>query len=207
MNKVDFPLWDNEVEKSIAELNRVTAQIHNVRKKMKRNDIIYGDDSFKIFYDNLCQTLNFWTGHTHVGHRKDKVLQKAFQTFFEALYDFLLFCQNEDDSFRHALRDLSNEALYQGTLYRYLGHSSEDFDIDSKVKPEYNSIYVSWSKNTKIPYVENKLCGTMTLLTCNVEKPNYGIDLEVFGAVRGDEAEVIFPTIKDTITDVRYIKR
>lgn len=45
----------------------------------------------------------------------------------------------------------------------------------------------------------------MTLLTCKVDEPYYGIDLEVFGVVRGQEAEVVFQTIKETITEIRYI--
>lgn len=32
------------------------------------------------------------------------------------------------------------------------------------------------------------------------------IDLEAFGVVRSQEAEVVFPTIKETITQVKYIR-
>lgn len=46
----------------------------------------------------------------------------------------------------------------------------------------------------------------MTLLTCRIDEPYYGTDLEVFGAVRGNEAEVVFPTIRETITDIKYIE-
>ena len=45
-----------------------------------------------------------------------------------------------------------------------------------------------WSKQPQNHYIENKLYGTMTLLTCKVDEPYYGIDLEVFGVVRGQEA-------------------
>lgn len=46
----------------------------------------------------------------------------------------------------------------------------------------------------------------MTLLTCKIDEPYYGIDLEAFGVVRGEEAEVVFPTIKETITEIKYIR-
>ena len=72
-------------------------------------------------------------------------------------------------------------------------------------KSQYNNIYVLWSKQPQNHYIENKLYGTMTLLTCKVDEPYYGIDLEVFGVVRGQEAEVVFQTIKETITEIRYI--
>lgn len=54
-------------------------------------------------------------------------------------------------------------------------------------------------------YIESKLYGTMTLLTCEASEPHYGIDLNAFGVVRGDEAEVVFPTIADAITNIEYI--
>lgn len=206
MNKVCFPLWNNETEKAINEINRVTAQIKNVQKKLPTNDIIYGNDNFKIFFDNVCQTLSFWTGRTYVGCKKSKSIQKAFQAFFEALHDFLLFCQREDKSFLHPLKDLADDAFYQGTIYRYLGHCSDDNDTKSKVEPEYNDIYVSWSKKSNNHYIQSKLYGTRTLLICDIIAPYYGIDLEAFGIVKGDEAEVVFPTVKEMITDIKYFE-
>lgn len=206
MKKVCFPLWNNETEKIANEIYRVAQQIKSVQKKLPTNDIMYGDDDFKIFYNNVYQTLNYWTGHTYVGHKKSKSIQKAFQTFFEALYDFLLFCQREDKSFHHFLKDLADDALYQGTIYRYLGHCYDDNDTKSKVKPEYNDIYVSWGKKPNNHYIQRKLYGTKTLLICIISEPFYGIDLEAFGVVKGDEAEVVFPTIENTITEIQYIE-
>ncbi len=206
MNKVDFPLWDDEVDKALKEIYRVTAQIKSVQKKLPTKDILYSDDDFKIFFDNVCQTLNYWTGHTYVGHKKGKSMQKAFQVFFEALYDFLIFCQREDKSFLHPLKVLADDALYRGTIYRYLGHCSDDNDMESKVEPEYNGIYVSWSKKPNNPYIRSKLYGIKTLLTCVIDEPYYGIDLELFGVVKGDEAEVVFPTLQERIISIEYIE-
>lgn len=201
MNKVCFPLWDNEVDKSITEIYRVTAQFKRVGERLEKHSISY--EEFELFSNNIYQTLNFWTGHTYVGKKKQKALQKAFQAFFEALYSFLFTCRKLDNSM---LQKFANESLYHGVLYRYLGHGSADDNIDNKVEPVYNNIYVSWSKKPQNYYIESKLYGVMTLLTCNIIEPYYGIDLEPFGVVRGDEAEVVFPTIKETITDITYIE-
>ena len=206
MNKVTFPMWDNEIEKVANEINRVSSQIKSVQKKLPTNDIIYGDDNFNIFRDNVYQTLDYWTGHTYIGHKKCKLIRKAFQVFFEALYDFLLFCQREDNSFLHLLKKLADDALYQGTIYRYLGHCSDDPDTESKVEPKYNSIYVSWSKKPNNHYIQSKLYGTKTLMTCVISEPYYGIDLEAFGVVRGDEEEVVFPTLQETIKSIEYFE-
>ena len=104
------------------------------------------------------------------------------------------------------LKSFSDEVLYRGSLYRYLGKGSAEENADKRIEPQYDNIYVSWSKQPKNYYIESKLYGTMTLLTCKIDEPYYGIDLEAFGVVRGEEAEVVFPTIKETITEIRYIR-
>lgn len=101
---------------------------------------------------------------------------------------------------------IADKVLYRGSLYRYLGHGSAKCNTNNRIEPQFNNIYVSWSKNPKNYYIESKLYGTMTLLACKIDEPYYGIDLEAFDVIRGKEAEVVFPTIKETITEVRYIK-
>lgn len=206
MNEVHFPTWSDEEDKAIIEINRVTAQFQSVRKKLKTNDIIYGDNNFNIFFKNIRETADYWTGCTYVGIRKNKSLQKAFQKFFQELSDFLLFCQQGDNSFLHPLRSLADEALYQGKVYRYIGHGNASGDCKSRIEPEYDGIYVSWSKKSNNHYVQSKLYGTMTFLTCDIDGTYYGIDLDAFGVVRGDEAEVVFPTIEERITEIQYIE-
>lgn len=200
MNKVNFSTWNLEVDKNVKEIYRVTDQIRNIGKRLKINDVTY--DAFQTLYRNICVTLNFWTGHTYVGQRKQSQVQKAFQLLFEALYAFLLICRDLDNS---TLQDLANESLYRGVVYRYLGHGSVKENIYSKVEPQYNDIFVSWSKQPQNHYIESKLYGTMTLLTCEVSEPHYGIDLNAFDVVRGEETEVIFPTLADAITNIEYI--
>ena len=91
-NKVDFPFWDDEGKKAITEIYRVKNQMQNVGVRLKTNDI--SNEDFSVFLDNVYETLKYWTGHTYIGQEKDKALQKAYQTFFEALYKFLLFAEN-----------------------------------------------------------------------------------------------------------------
>lgn len=201
MNKVNFPFWDDEVEKAITEIYRVRSQIQSVGVRMKTNDI--SNEDFSVFLNNIYETLMYWTGHTYIGHQKKKNVQNAYQAFFEALYDFLFICRELGNPLLNSFLD---KVLYRGLLYRYLGHGSMEENANKRVEPQYNNIYVSWSKQPQNHYIENKLYGTMTLLTCKVDEPYYGIDLEAFGVVRGQEAEVLFPTIKETITEVKYIR-
>lgn len=91
VKKVDFSFWADETEKAITEIYRVKSQIQSVGNKLKTNNISNND--FQLFLDNVYQTLNYWTGNIYIGLKKDKAVQKAFQTFFEALYDFLLFVE------------------------------------------------------------------------------------------------------------------
>ena len=73
------------------------------------------------------------------------------------------------------------------------------------VKPSYDNIYVSWSKHPQNDYIESKLGGNITWLSCEITAPRYGIDLEAIKSSRGNEAEVVFPTIKECVTEIRYI--
>ena len=91
MNRAEFPFWDNEVEKAITEIYRVKSQMQSVGVRLKTNDI--SNEDFSVFLNNVYETLNYWTSHTYIGQKKDKTLQKAYQTFFETLYDFLFICR------------------------------------------------------------------------------------------------------------------
>lgn len=201
MKKVEFPGWSDESEKITVEIYRVVAQIQNIQKKSLTNDTIFVNENLQTFYGNIRKTLGYWTENTYVGQIKDKRVQKAFQAFFEALYDFLVFYKEIGNNIFY---DLANGALYQGTVYRYLGHGSCNDNIYEKVEPEYNNIWVSWSKNSQNSYIESKLYGMKTILTCEVKKQYYGIDISAFGIAKGEEAEVVFPTIKELITSISY---
>lgn len=200
MNKVNFPVWSDQIEEAIKELNRVTSQFVQVRKKFLSGSMT--NSIWLIFSNNICAALSYWTGNTYVGCRKEKSLERAFQRFFEALYDFLLFCKNIDNP---ALNKIAEESLYKGTLYRYLGHGISK-NANQEIIPEYNGIYVSWSKSPDNAYLQSKLYGIKILLTCECDDTYYGIDLEYFGVSRNSEHEVVFPTLKNKITNVQKIK-
>ncbi len=144
MNKVNFPFWNNEVKKAITEIYRVKSQMKTVGVRLKTNDI--SNEDFSLFLDNVYETLKYWTGHTYIGQKKDKALQKAYQTFFEALYDFLFTCRELDNP---KLKSFADEVLYRGLLYRYLGNGTVEENVDKRIEPQYNNIYVSWSKQPK----------------------------------------------------------
>lgn len=167
MNKVVFPFWNDEVNKAITEIYRVKNQMQNVGVRLKTNDI--SNEDFSVFLDNVYETLKYWTGHTYIGQKKDKALQKAYQTFFEALYESLFICRELGNPM---LKSFSDEVLYRGSLYRYLGKGSAEENTDKRIEPQYDNIYVSWSKQPKNYYIESKLYGTMTLLTCKIDEPS-----------------------------------
>lgn len=199
-----FPMWADDTEKIIYALDYVTSEIRSFKR------IINDKNNYRMdiggYFDVIKEALYFWTGNTYVGRRKDKAVEEAFQTFFVELYDLLLSGRNCKIL---ELRKMANSALYQGVVYRYLGHSADDL-CDGKhkivVSPEYNDIYVSWSKNTEINTVPSKLYGPQTLLTCEIKESFYGIDLEPFGVCKSNEREVVFPTIKELITDCIVIE-
>lgn len=200
MNKVVFPSWSDEIDKTVVELIRVRNQIDATVRAIKRRSVT--SEMLSDLGYNLGEALSWWTGHTYVGVEKDKKLKKSFQYFYESLYDFLLVCQSSNISVLH---NFAEHALYQGTVYRYLGYSSNS--RLSKVAPkevEYDGVFVSWSKDAVIPYVESKLCGTLTRVTCNISGDKYGIDLTAFGVSKGVESEVVFPTLKEYVTNVEY---
>lgn len=66
--------------------------------------------------------------------------------------------------------------LYTGKVYRYLGNK---FQPEKIVKPSYDNIYVSWSKHPQNDYIESKLGGNITWLSCEITAPRYGIDLRL----------------------------
>lgn len=200
MYRVKFPVWSDEVEKAITEIYRVEDQMQNMINELKVNTISYND--FEQLFNNVFDTLCYWTGNTYIGQEKDKTILKAFQSFYEALYKFLLICREHDEPM---FRNFAEKVLYRGVAYRYLGHGMAEENTNKRIEPQYNNIYVSWSKRSQNDYIESKLYGTMTLLECRIEAPHYGIDLETFGVTRANEAEVVFPTMKEMITDIKYI--
>ena len=202
MNKVELSDWYDQYDENTKGIYQVKDQIKNCTKKVIANHLTLNE--YNMLIDNICTILSFWTGSTYIGREKDKRYIKSFQMFFDELMDFTLACKDSDNE---DLQELAEMVLFKGTLYRYLGYASDLIDPSTKIEPRYDNIYVSWSKNKRNSYIEQKLRGIMTLLTCEVKEPYYGLDLTPFGVVRGDEEEVVFPTIENTIINIEYIDK
>lgn len=152
--------------------------------------------------DNIRDVILFWTGNTYLGHRKSKKLEKAYNQFFGNLFEFLFTIK-----ITWNMKD-SECGLYQGKIYRVLGKGNADIKIDKPIEPEFNQTFVSWSKNEQIPtpYFKQKLYGPITKMEAELDGLDYGIDLEFWDASKNDEQEVVFPTIKDTVKKIEYIR-
>lgn len=187
-------LWGSDIEQIVKGITEATNNIKSYYNNENTNQ-----NMLLALGEDVCEICNFWTGNTYVGHPKNKKVKKAFQSFFESLMELLLKMK---DSKKDYEKRIANAMLYRGTVYRYLGSAEP---AKKAVAPKYNDIYVSWSKEPENSYLECKLCGTMTWMSCKISAPYYGIDLEAIGCSRGDEREVVFPTIKKCITEIKYI--
>lgn len=212
MEKYALSPWANDYKENAAKIHSISCQIQTITKRIISGDIT--QNQAVTLLNNILVVLKHWTGSTYVGRNKEKSLKKAYQAFFNALYELVLKCKEIDNSI---IQECANSILYRGKVFRYLGHSSGN-DCDSKIEPIFNDIYVSWSKEPTNSYIESKLYGTITVLSAEITEPYYGIDLEgiekaitlltneEYRISRGNEREVVFPTIKQCITEVKYIE-
>lgn len=212
MEQYELSSWGKDYKENAEIIHRISCQINTFAKRISNCDITI-DQAETLLY-NILGVLAHWTGSTYIGHSKEKVIKKAYQAFFIALYKLVLAFKESNN---RLLQNLAESILYQGKIYRYLGHSSCE-NSKSPVEPIYDDIYVSWSKEPNNPYIESKLYGTMTWISAEIKAPYYGIDLEgiekavllitdkEFTISRGNEHEVVFPTIKECITEIKHIE-
>lgn len=200
MNEANFPEWSDDIDCVMNELGCVTCQIESVQEQLSRCDV--SCDVLDALCNNIRNALRYWCGNTYVGDKKDYKLSMAFQRFFTAFYDFLIYCKN---SCNKELNDFAKRCLYQGVVYRYLGYADDDpVQYTEYVKPCYDGIYVSWSKNLNFTnYIMTKLQPYVTKLEGNISENCYGIDLDEFDV--SNEDEVVFPTIESMITNIEYL--
>lgn len=213
MSVYELSSWGNDYKENAQKIHSIACQIQTYTKRVSHGITkVQGEPLMK----NIAAVVANWTGSTYVGDRKKKPLEKAYQAFFSALHDFIIECRNND---RYFNIERSSKILYRGMVYRYLGHQLGDVPDNSIVEPNYNDIYVSWSKNPKDTHIESKLRDPMTWIAAEIKEPYYGIDLvglaeaiselvavEYRIAIK-DEKEVVFPTIKECITEIKYIER
>ena len=164
----------------------------------------------------IYSILSDWTGNTYVGARKEKSVEQAYQIFFELLHGFLEFCHDNADKLSDKEVSLAQLMRFHGTVYRYLGKCDPRNNRKKEiVKPEYNDVYVSWSKSERNTYLESKLYGPRTWMKAEIQEPYFGIDIRGFEEwcekwlgyapfiTRGDEREVVFPTFEKCIVEVK----
>ena len=172
---------------------------------------------FKEICGGINCVLYDWTGNTYIGNRKEKNVQQAYQMFFELLHSFLEFCHDNEDNLSDKEASLAQSMRFYGTVYRYLGKCDpKNYRKREVVKPEYNDIYVSWSKSERNSYIESKLYGPRTWMKAEIQEPYFGIDIQGFEEwcerwfnehpfiTRGNEREVVFPTVEKCIVEVKY---
>lgn len=192
-------LCADEYQKIIFEVDKVTNNIKNYIKNNNQNT----KEFFIQVLSEVEEVCNCWTGKTYVGQSKRQDLKNAYQDFFSNLMKMLLLCKTNNNQCENAA---AKALLYQGKVYRYLGYGFSSSRKKKVIKPDYDSVYVSWSKEPKNGYIESKLYGEMTWIEAEIKSPYFGIDLENMGISRGKEREVVFPTLKDCITNIKYIR-
>lgn len=175
---------------------------------------------YEILFKELCiyiaEGLQEWTGKTYVGISKSKEDIWKYQTFFVALYELINTLSNHKENLIFLEKQFINNIKYNGKIYRYLGHGDLK-NTNIRIRPSYNDIFVSWSKEKGNTYLETKLYGKITRLYGVISADNYGIDIEKLQKfynnyfderiyiAKGQEREVVYPTIKKDIYYIEYI--
>lgn len=190
-----YSLWNDETDDIIKGVTEATQNIVTYRKAPNRDC-----EMLTELGDDLRAVCCFWTGKTYIGSQKTDPIKMAFQAFFEELMRLLLLMKDSGLPFEERV---ANAMLYRGTVFRYLGKSYPSNEV---IVPCYDGIYVSWSKEAGNSYLLSKLYGPVTKITCEIAEPMYGIDLDILGCSRGNEQEVVFPTLEHCIVEIQYSK-
>lgn len=200
MEKISLEGWQDDeyyILKDSKQILKVSKQINFILKNIKEQKEVKKDDVI-IFKNNFKEVLRYWTGSTYVGYPKEPSIEKAFQKFFDSVMELLLFCYNSKNT--KMIKEVK-PILYKGTLYRCLGYG-ESVNTNKYIEPNYDNIWVSWSKNKNIDFIlSDKLHGPITKIQCNTEDC-YGIDLTALKCSKNNEEEVVFPTKKEIKLDI-----
>ena len=188
-------ILDDEYEKIVIEVNKATKSIIKTLENNIDEDVV----------ENIFKVCDFWTRRTHVGIKKNPNVQKSFQLFFEKFMNLILAIRDKKIDCDEDCREAFSELLYNGVVYRKLGHGDSE-NCKDIIKPEFDNIYVSWNKEKENAYLDTKLYGPVTLLTAEITEPYYGIDLEKLGVCAGEEREIVFPTYEEFIKDIEIIE-
>lgn len=187
-------------------ISDTTFEIEMYRKNRATNT--YHKKYFLSFLNKIGTVLNEWTGNTYIGEPKNKEVEQAFQNFFSAIKNLIIFFDSIAPQLSRKEKCFVTSIKYSDIIYRYLGHNTPSDNAPIEIK--YNNIFVSWSKNKASPYFESKLYGDIKRLYCKIPNNDFGIDLERLqryfnelkvpcSFLKNTEQEVIYPTIKETI--------
>lgn len=172
--------------------------IDSAVKGMKRwiEDDKISKKTKRTVWTQIHAVLCFWTSFPSVGVEKSERLKKAYNEFYETLYELLAVMKKSSNEKE---RQFAENALYQGVLYRYLGYGkNNEMEDRQQIVPVYDGIYVSWSKSPSNDYVLSRLNGPVTHLSCKTGE-RYGIDIHALGYEAGGVEEVVFPMLEDHI--------
>lgn len=202
MKQIQLNIWhhDDDLENS-HKIISVANQIKSVCGYIDKHGC-FDKSKMTPLCDNIYDVIDYWVRYTYVGQEKTAKLKSAYQQFFNELYHFVILCSNLPDQ---DVREFANSALYEGTLYRLLGHGTTK-NRRRSVKPIYDGIWVSWNKKPNNRYLESKLYGTKTKLICCTGDIK-GLDLSAFVQCAGNEEEVVYPTLKECIINVEYVNK
>ena len=199
---MNFPSSSWNIEAVINALEQTQQQIDIIQKVVCHGNIPNKENMY-VFWTNTKKALRWWIECTWVGKEKCEQIKTAFQNFYLSLYQLLITFKESD---KDVLRTFANEALYQGVVYRYLGYGEPCDSMVTSKKIIYNDIYVSWSKNSNVPWIKNKLYGKITKITCKISGEYYGIDIMAFFETPiNKENEIVFPTIEKLIFETEVI--
>lgn len=177
-------------------------------------------EDFNYICGGINQVLLIWTGNTYVGRKKDPETEKQFQRFFTLIHDLILFCTDNKEWLSEQETSFADMLTYHGAVYRYLGLADyRNYRRKEIVEPEYNNIYVSWSKSESNSYIVGKLYGPITWMKATIKEPDFGLDIHGFEEwckkwyggsnfiTRGEEKEVVFPTLEKYIEEIKYFNK
>ena len=138
----------------------------------------------------ISDVLYYWVYKNKVGERKDKDIRIMYNNFFKVFLDILLKMKNSKDEEKSLL---ANKCLYQGDIYRTIGHKDYPSNIDIKI--DYDDLYTHWSKKDtrNIVSIESEIYRNKKYLKTTIDNNHYGIYIAPFIGMKKDEEEVVFP--------------
>ena len=162
----------------------------------------------------IANSIKKWTNFGYVGYKKEELEEEIFQEFWDTLRDFVLFCARDDA--KESEREFAESIICTGNIYRLIGNSS--LREDKEFELEYSELYVSWDKIEFNQSVYDCLCEPVFWIAAEIKWPEFGFDIKKFDRwynkkfgdalqiAKDEEDEVVFPTIKENVLEIKKIK-